>query len=54
MTFERSFMNWNEGFGCCCWTAPSKEKLEELFKNSGTPFERIVEVEEHVAASLTT
>ena len=54
MTFERSFMNWDEGFGVCCWTAPSREDLEGLFEKAGTPYEQIVPVEEHVAKSLLT
>ncbi len=52
MTFERSYMNWDEGLGICCWDAPSKDKLEELFKQSGAPYEKIIPVEEHAAQSL--
>ncbi|MEW6744953.1 MAG: nickel-binding protein [Planctomycetota bacterium] len=46
MVFERSYVNWDEGMGVCCWNAPSKEKLTELFKKAGTPFSTIVPVEE--------
>lgn len=45
-------MNWEEGVGVCCWKAPSKEKLEELFAQANTPFEKIVAVEEHVEETL--
>ena len=54
MGFERSFINWKEGVGVCCWNAPSKKEIEELFKKTGTPYEKIVPVEEHVAESLVT
>jgi hypothetical protein len=54
MRFDRSFMNWEEGFGVCCWDAPSREELEAVFKKAGTPFERMITVEEHVAESLTS
>jgi len=46
-------MNWDEGLGVCCWTAPSKEALAALFDKTGTPYESMIAVEEHVAASLT-
>ena len=52
MAFERSFMNWEEGVGICCWKAPNKGDLEGLFQKAGMPFERIIEVEEHVEESL--
>ena len=54
MHFERSFMNWDMGFGVCCWNAPSQEKLEELFKKANTPFTEMIPVEEHVEESLVT
>jgi len=28
-------MNREEGFGVCCRTAPSRDKLEEMFKKAG-------------------
>ncbi|MBU0755750.1 MAG: hypothetical protein KJ645_11465 [Planctomycetes bacterium] len=52
MNFERSFMNWEEGVGVCCWTAPSKEELEALFRKASVPFEKMVSVEEHEAHTL--
>ncbi len=52
MTFERSYMNWDEGVGVCCWSAQSKEELEKLFKESSVPYDSIVEVEEHVSETL--
>jgi hypothetical protein len=45
-------MNWDEGVGVCCWEGPSKEKIADLFEQSGTPFEKIVAVEEHVEETL--
>lgn len=45
-------MNWKEGFGVCCWSAPTKKKLEALFKKAGTPFEKMIPVEEHVEETL--
>jgi hypothetical protein len=54
LKFDRSYNNWEEGVGVCCWEAPSKEALEELFNRAGTPFERMIEVEEHVAETLVT
>ena len=47
MVFERSYLNWSEGLGICCWTAPSKEALAALFEKAGTPFDSMIEVEEH-------
>ncbi len=41
-------MNWTEGLGICCWDAPSKDLLANLFDEVGTPWETMVEVEEHV------
>jgi hypothetical protein len=54
LEFQRSYMNWDEGVGVCCWRAPSQDALEALFQKVGTPFESMIAVEEHVAASLTT
>ncbi len=53
LAFERSFINWEEGIGICHWDAPSRQELEELFNQAGTPFEKMVEVEEYLADSLT-
>jgi hypothetical protein len=52
MSFERSFMNWEEGLGICCWDAPSRDELEALFRKAGVPFEKMLTVEEHEAQSL--
>jgi hypothetical protein len=52
MKFERSYINWDEGVGLCCWEAPDKERLAELFRKVGTPFERMIEVEEYPAEAL--
>jgi len=52
MSFERSYINWDEGVGVCCWSAPSQGELEGLFKKAGTPFEKVIAVEEHFADSL--
>ena len=54
MTFERSYMNWTEGFGICCWDAPSREKLQAIFEKVGAPFDKIIPVEEHAAHSLVS
>ena len=52
MQFERSFLNWREGIGICCWQAPSKEELSQLFDEAGTPYDSIVEVEEYEEQAL--
>ncbi len=52
LIFERSYLNWEEGFGICCWTAPSKEELEAVFKKVGTPYESMLAVEEYAGESL--
>lgn len=52
MVFERSFMNWDEGVGVCCWSAPSKEELEAVFRKAGVSFEKMLSVEEHEAETL--
>lgn len=54
MTFERSFVNWKEGFCLCCWNAPSAEALRDLFERTGVPFDRILQVEEHGSATLVS
>ncbi|MBN2491808.1 MAG: DUF4242 domain-containing protein [Planctomycetes bacterium] len=54
LEFLRSYMNWDEGVGVCCWKAPSRTKLEALFQKVGTPFDSMIAVEEHVAESLVT
>jgi hypothetical protein len=46
MTMERAFVNREEGFACCCWSADSREALESLFRTAGTSFEKMIEVEE--------
>jgi hypothetical protein len=46
MTMIRAFINGDEGFAMCCWDAPSKADLEALFKKAGTPFERMLQVDE--------
>lgn len=51
MVFERSFVNWSEGLGICCWSAPSKAELAQLFDEVGTPYESIVEVEEYAQSA---
>jgi len=53
MSFERSYMNWQEGVGVCCWDAPSKEELEALFRKASVSFEKMVPVEELGAKALT-
>jgi hypothetical protein len=47
MVFERSFISWSEGLGICCWSSPSKTALAKLFDDAGTPYEKMLEVEEH-------
>jgi len=54
MTFERSYLNVEEGIGICCWNASSKDGLEAMFRKAGTPVEQIIPVEEYVEASLTS
>lgn len=54
MTFERSYMNWEEGIGVCLWDSPSKDKLIELLEKTGVKYDSVVQVEELVAESLVT
>ena len=54
MTFERSYMNWKEGFGICCWDASSRDELAQLFDKTKVPFEEMIPVEEHEEATLST
>jgi len=49
MSMERAFLNYDEGFGCCCWSAPSAADLASLFVRVGAVYERIVPVEEMTA-----
>mgnify|MGYP006284426555 CR=1 FL=1 len=46
MKMERAFVNWEEGFAVCCWSAPSEVDLAGLFEKAGVPFERIIQVQE--------
>ncbi len=50
MVFERSFISWSEGLGVCCWSSPSKASLAKLFDKAGTPYETMIEVEEHAGS----
>ena len=52
MTMDRAYLNVDEGFGMCCWDAPSVDALKALFEKAGTPFERMLAVEEHVTEAL--
>jgi hypothetical protein len=47
MSMDRAYVNAEEGFACCCWNAPSREELAGLFEKAGTPFERMMRVEEY-------
>jgi hypothetical protein len=49
MKMENAFVNYDEGFACCCWTAPTLNELRQLFVRAGAPFDRIVQVEEMTA-----
>ncbi|MHC4601492.1 MAG: nickel-binding protein [Planctomycetota bacterium] len=53
MSMDRSYLNFDDGFGLCIWDAPSQEALGELFKKAGTPFEKMIAVQEHLAEHLT-
>ncbi len=54
MVFERSYLNWEEGVGICCWDAPSKEALAALFDEVGTPYVSMVEVEVYAETAPLT
>ena len=45
MKMETAFVNYDEGFACCCWEADSENDLKQLFLNAGAPIERIIPVE---------
>ena len=48
MTMDRAYVNAGEGFACCCWNAPSRRALEELFDSAEVAYEKIREVEEYL------
>jgi len=50
---DRAYVNMDEGMAVCCWDAPSKEALQELFSKAGADFETMTEVEEHTKSSYT-
>jgi hypothetical protein len=52
MSMDRAYLNLEEGFGTCCWNASSVDGLKALFEQAGTPFEKMVAVEEHVTEAL--
>jgi hypothetical protein len=45
MSMEKAYLNYDEGFACCCWSAPSADELSALFDRVGAPHERIIPVE---------
>lgn len=47
-TWERTYINENEGWRFCVWTAPDREELEKIFDGIGVSWESIVPVEETV------
>lgn len=47
MTMERSYINEEKGFACCCWEAPSTDKLKDLFNSAGTAFSEMIPVHEY-------
>jgi len=47
MNMERAFLNYREGRAVCCWNAPSRKALEELFGKANAKFESMLEVEEY-------
>jgi hypothetical protein len=49
---ERAFLNYKEGRAVCCWSAPSRKHIEELFKTAGAKYESISEVEEFTPAAF--
>ncbi len=49
MTMDRSYINPQEGFACCCWEAPSRESLAELFSKAGALFDSMIQVTEYSA-----
>jgi len=49
MTMDRSYINPEEGFVCCCWNAPSRESLVRLFERAGTVFDSMIPVTEYSA-----
>ncbi|MCK5133337.1 MAG: hypothetical protein KAR40_14445 [Candidatus Sabulitectum sp.] len=49
MTMDRSYINPQEGFACCCWDAPSRESLVELFNKAGALFDSMIPVTEYSA-----
>ncbi|MHC5037067.1 MAG: hypothetical protein ACYTHM_07115 [Planctomycetota bacterium] len=52
MTMDRSYLNFEEGFATCCWNASSVDALKALFEKAGTPFEKMIAVEEMVAEAF--
>ena len=49
MTMERSFINEDMGFACCCWNAPSTDELAALFNSAGVKFSAMLPVHEFTA-----
>ena len=47
MTMDRAYTNPDEGYVCCCWNAPSRDALEELFRKAEAPFESMHQVSEY-------
>jgi len=46
---DKAYLNFDEGFACCCWSAPSAEALSALFDKAGAPHKKIIPVEEMTA-----
>lgn len=42
---DRAYLNAEEGLAVCCWDAPGKDKIEDLFQKAGVSPVQIVEVD---------
>lgn len=43
---ERAYVDQETGKVSCCWTAPDRQQVADLFKKAGVVFESITMVEE--------
>ena len=47
MVMNRAYVDANEGQAICCWDAPDKNSIEDLFSKVGVQTESIREVVEY-------
>ena len=43
---DRAYVNKSEGKAVCCWNAPTRKDIEDLFEKANARYDSITQVEE--------